>query len=245
MTGYNKYKKTSIDWIEEIPEHWNLMKIGFLFEELSDVSVTGQEDLLSVSQYSGIRPKRESIDNEKDNLTNASSLVGYKSVCKGDLVMNIMLAWNGSLGISDFNGIVSPAYCVFRILDPKKYNHKYFHYLFKTEKYKAEFKRSSTGIIESRLRLYPDKFFVLPAYIPSRREQDKIVSFLELKIDQLDKLINKYETLFGKVGRKSGLIADYKNALIEEVALGKVDISNIDLGSEHQLVEKLATNETN
>ncbi|MBA7526398.1 hypothetical protein ES705_18560 [subsurface metagenome] len=81
----------------------------------------------------------------------------------------------------------------------EQWNPRYFHYLFKTEKYKAEFKRSYTGIIESRLRLYPDKFFSIPAIVPTKRDQDNIVNFLDEKLTQMEALIDRYEKLFGSV----------------------------------------------
>ena len=76
---------------------------------------------------------------------------GNMQAAKDDLVINIMLAWNGSLGISPYNGITSPAYCVYRIKGNR--NPEYFGYLFSTSLFKSEFRRHSTGIIDSRLRI--------------------------------------------------------------------------------------------
>ena len=78
-----------------------------------------------------------------------------------------MLAWNGSLGISKFDGITSPAYCVYKSLIGGE---KYFGYLFRTKNAQQEFKKQSTGIIDSRLRLYTDKFFNIKTVIPSLEE---------------------------------------------------------------------------
>src|SRR5690606_12500030 len=135
-------------------------------------SETGSEELLSVSHYTGVTLKRESLENEDDHLTNAESLVGYKLVQQGDLVSNIMLAWNGSLGISKYDGITSPAYCVYRIKGEN--NPHYYGYLFSTAIMKAEFRKKSFGIIDSRLRLYSDKFFSIPVAVPPKVEQRKI-----------------------------------------------------------------------
>ncbi|XCF05185.1 hypothetical protein ABI125_10670 [Tamlana crocina] len=239
MRKYKAYKTTKYDWLGEIPSHWSVRKTRFIFEELNDKSETGLEELLSVSQYTGIRPKRESVDEEKDNLTNASSLEGYKIVREGNLVMNIMLAWNGSLGISKFNGIVSPAYCVFKLNNSIEFNPKYYHYLYKTEKYKAEFKRTSTGIIDSRLRLYPDKFYCIPSIVPPKEEQDAIVNFIDNKLKQLNLLMKRYEMLFGKIDRKRGLIKEYKDSLIETCVLGQIEIINKDLNDDLKETEEL------
>ena len=87
-----------------------------------------------------------------DMLTNASTLEGYKKISVGNLVSNIMLAWNGSLGFSDFTGITRPAYSIYRIKTDD--NQRFLHYLFRTDLYKSEFKRNSSGICLIGLTLY-------------------------------------------------------------------------------------------
>ena len=111
---YSEYSDSGIDWLGSIPSHWQLKRNKYLFNEVNQRSSTGTENLLSVSQYTGVTLKSEKIA-EGDLLTTASTLEGYKVVKKGDLVSNIMLAWNGSLGFSPFDGITSPAYCIYRL----------------------------------------------------------------------------------------------------------------------------------
>ena len=162
-------ENTKTAWLGEFPAHWEVLRIKNLFQEMDSRSETGSEELLSVSHYTGVTLKRESLENEDDHLSNAESLVGYKLVQQNDLVINIMLAWNGSLGISPYNGMTSPAYCVYRIKGDN--NPEYFGYLFTTNLFKAEFRRNSTGIIDSRLRLYSDKFFSIFSVVPPKDEQ--------------------------------------------------------------------------
>jgi type I restriction enzyme, S subunit len=183
---YPAYKDSGIDWLGEIPEHWELRRVKYLFKEINERSFDGQDDLLSVSQYTGVTKKADNIE-EGDLLTNASSLEGYKKVRKGELVSNIMLAWNGSLGFSPFNGITSPAYSVYRL--EGNCSKQYFHYLLRSEIYKAEFKRNSSGVIESRLRLYTDDFFRIRSLFPPLIEQTSIASFLDRQTALIDKAI--------------------------------------------------------
>lgn len=183
------YKKTGLDWMPEVPEHWEVLRIKNLFQEIDSRSETGNEELLSVSHYTGVTLKRDSLENEDDYLTNASSLIGYKKVAKGDLIINIMLAWNGSLGISPYNGITSPAYCVYRIKGNN--NPDYFGYLFTTNVFKAEFRRNSTGIIDSRLRLYSDKFFSIYTVVPPLHEQASIVQYIKAQEEKINRFIEK------------------------------------------------------
>jgi type I restriction enzyme S subunit len=180
-------KKTA--WLGEFPAHWEVLRIKNLFQEMDSRSETGSEELLSVSHYTGVTLKRESLENEDDHLTNAESLVGYKLVQQGDLVINIMLAWNGSLGISPYNGITSPAYCVYRVKGDN--NPEYFGYLFTTNLFKAEFRRHSTGIIDSRLRLYSDKFFSIFTVVPPKHEQDEIVQYIKAQEEKINLFIQK------------------------------------------------------
>lgn len=176
-------------WLGEFPTHWQVLRIKNLFQEVDSRSETGSEELLSVSHYTGVTLKRDSLESEDEHITNAESLVGYKLVEPGDLVVNIMLAWNGSMGISQYNGITSPAYCVYRIKGDN--NPEYFGYLFTTALFKAEFRRNSTGIIDSRLRLYSDKLFSIFSVVPPKDEQDKIVSYIKLQEEKINRFIEK------------------------------------------------------
>lgn len=193
MKNYTEYKPSGVEWIGDIPENWNVRRIKYLFKEIDLRSTSEDEELLSVSQYTGVKPKKDCLESENEKITNAESLEGYKRVSKNDLVINIMLAWNGSLGVSDYEGIVSPAYCVYRIIDSN--NPKYFDYLFRTDLYKTEFKRNSTGVIDSRLRLYTDKFFNIFSILPPLNEQTTITNYLDSKTAQINTFILKKQRM--------------------------------------------------
>lgn len=195
------------------PASWELLRLKYLFKEINERSERGDEDLLTVSQFTGVTKTSESVgDNEL--VTNAETLEGYKKVSKNDLVFNIMLAWNGSLGIADTDGIVSPAYCVYRLRHND--NPKYFHYLFRTNLFKGLFKINSTGVVDSRLRLYPDKFFALRSLHPPRKEQDAIVKFLDEKIADIDKYISAKQKLIA-------LLNEQKAAIINQAVTKGID----------------------
>ena len=177
------------NFLSDAPKHWNTLRLKNVFVEIDERSETGKEELLSVSHYTGVTKKRDKLANEDDFISNAKTLVGYKKVAENDLVSNIMLAWNGSLGISKYNGITSPAYCVYRIKGNN--NPDYFGYLFSTAFMKAEFRKKSYGIIDSRLRLYSDKFFSINAPIPPKKEQDEIVEFIKGQSKKIKYFIKK------------------------------------------------------
>ena len=111
--AYPEYKDSGIEWLGEIPPEWRIFRGKFVFSEYGERSETGDETLLSVSEYYGVKPRGDVVD-DGDFLSRAESLVGYKKCNKNDLVMNIMLAWKRGLGVTKYDGIVSPAYSVFR-----------------------------------------------------------------------------------------------------------------------------------
>lgn len=186
LPKYEACKDSGVEWLGEIPKYWNVRKLKYLLKEVNHRSEDGKENLLSVSQYTGVTLRSNKLS-EGDLLTNAESLEGYKIVKVNDLVSNIMLAWNGSLGFSNYDGIVSPAYAVYRL--NAGLDQQFFHYLLRTDLYKAEYKRQSTGVIESRLRLYTDSFYDIFGLLPSAVEQTLIANFLDQKTAQIDAAI--------------------------------------------------------
>ena len=238
MKYYKNLELTKYQWLGEKPTTWKLKKIKHILFEINEKTDIGDEELLSLSQYTGIELKKDKLKDENDNLTNAKTLIGYKIVKKNQLVNNIMLAWNGSIAISDYDGIISPAYCIYEFREGM--NPKYFEHLFKTELYKAEFKRKSTGIIESRLRLYSDKFYNIPCFVPALEEQNKIVEFIEFKKKQID-ILKGYNTLiYGKTNPKTGLLKDYLQTLIFNVVTGKIDVRDFEISKEETSLEMVA-----
>jgi type I restriction enzyme S subunit len=138
-----------------------------------------------VSQFTGVTERRRADGGDEPD-TRAASLVGYKLVEPDNLVVNIMLAWNGSLGVSRFHGIASPAYCVYRFGTSAQ--PLYFHHLLRSPAYRGRIKAVSTGVVESRLRLYTDDLYRLEGLLPPLSEQAAIVRFL----DHADRRIRRY-----------------------------------------------------
>lgn len=176
LKPYPEYKESGLSWLGLIPKHWKVRRVKYLLREIDARSKTGKEQLLRVSQYTGVT-QRTTINGSAESDSRADSLVGYKNVGINDLVINIMLAWNGSLGVSRYEGIASPAYCVYR------FNGSvlpwYYHELLRSPAYKGRIKIASTGVVESRLRLYSDDLGRIEGIIPPLEEQTSIVRFLD------------------------------------------------------------------
>lgn len=189
---YPAYKDSGVEWLGEMPEHWVLKRFKQIFIERSERSADGSEELMSVSAYYGVKPRLETLG-EGDHLTRAESLEGYKICRKNDLVMNIMLAWNRGLGFAWSDGMVSPAYSVFSVADGSW--PAYLDYLVRSDEMIRYYKSFSAGVIDSRLRLYPESFGRLYAAVPPSKEQVQIARFLDHETARIDALIAEQQRL--------------------------------------------------
>lgn len=192
FSAYPGYKHSGVELLGEFPDHWTLKRFKNVFLERTERSSDGAEELLSVSAYFGIKPRSETLD-ESDHLSRAESLEGYKVCQAGDLVINIMLAWSRGLGFSWQRGIVSPAYCVFYVTDGSA--PKFLDYLLRSDECIRYFKTHSAGIMDSRLRLYPESFGRLFTAIPPNCEQTQISRFLDHETARIDALIDEQQSL--------------------------------------------------
>lgn len=166
------------------PSRWPLYRGKQLFRVIDERSHEGTEDLLSVSHITGITPRSQ----KNVTMFKSESLIGYKLCQMGDIVANTMWTWQGAIGVSKYEGVVSPAYNVYR--QRKDYfNSTYLDMLLREHQLVDVYHSLSTGIRPSRLRLYPDVFLTIEFPVPPRAEQDQIVRFLDWKVSEINKLI--------------------------------------------------------
>lgn len=125
-----------------------------------------------------------------------------------------MLAWNGSLAFSSYSGITSPAYSIYRL--SRNHHTGFYNYLLRTEIYRTEYKKRSSGVIDSRLRLYTDDFYDIFSLIPPIIEQKEIARFLDLKSSQIDQAISVKE-------RQIELLKERKQILIQQAVTRGLD----------------------
>lgn len=110
LKPYPAYKDSGVPWLGEVPEHWKIQSLSSLTTARSQRN-RPDLPLLSVVREKGVIPRSSMSDDENHNFI-PDDLSNYKVVHEGDLVINKMKAWQGSLGISPQDGIVSPAYYV-------------------------------------------------------------------------------------------------------------------------------------
>ncbi|EOV8481877.1 restriction endonuclease subunit S [Klebsiella aerogenes] len=206
---YPEYKDSGVEWLGEIPNHWKTVSISRLFSRIKRTGYT-EKELLSVYRDYGVIPKSSRDDN---NNKPSEDLSPYQLVEPNDLVMNKMKAWQGSIAISEYEGIVSPAYFVykpnnvlFELAHPR-----YVHYLLRNPIYVTQYLSRSKGIRVNQWDLDPDEFRNIELLLPDKTEQEKIYSFLDHETAKIDNLIEKQQQLIE-------LLKEKRQAVISGVA---------------------------
>lgn len=205
---------SAISWISKIPSHWQVKRAKYLFREIDERSINGEEELLSVSHMTGVTPR-----SEKTNIYMfmAEDYSGSKLCRPNDLVFNIMWAWMGALGVSDRVGIVSPSYGVYRQLKEGTFNNWYLEHLLRSTLYVAEYNKRSTGLHSSRLRLYSHMFFDMELGFPPREEQDEIER-------ETKKQVSRAEAVITSVRSEIEKLSELRSSLVESVVTGKMRV---------------------
>lgn len=173
LKPYPIYRKSGEAWLESIPAHWEVQSLGSL---VSSISERNRADLplLSVVREKGVILRSSMREDENHNFI-PDDLTNYKIVRVGDLVINKMKAWQGSLGVSAFDGIVSPAYLVFRL---EVADREFAHRLLRSKPYVAYFAKASDGVRIGQWDLSISGMKRIPVVIPPAAEQVAIVRFL-------------------------------------------------------------------
>lgn len=236
LHGVKQYKKyIETQEFGRIPAHWQIYQNKRLFRERVEHSKMGTETLLSVSKHYGVKPSADLTEDEQfATIKPALSLTGYKVVHKNDLVMNIMRARNGSYGISAYNGIVSPAYCIYYVT--KNCNVKYLHYFLRTPHVKSLFETYSSGIAEHRRRLYPEDFLRLASVLPPIEDQNEIVEYI-------GQSLVKYDEAIANLKRQIACLQDMKTRLISDVVTGQVDVRGIKVPDDEYINNEITEEE--
>lgn len=210
-----KMKDSAVKWIGEIPEHWVVVKNKTIFKESKK---SGEENLplLSVSIHSGISDNELSDEENIRGKMKIEDKSNYKLVFKGDIVYNMMRAWQGAIGSVTVKGLVSPAYVV--ATPNSKVFSKFFEYQYRTTILIEQMNQYSKGITDFRKRLYWEEFKQIFTILPPFEEQVSIVNY----IDEIEIKISKAISIKQQEIER---LKEYKTVLIDNVVTGKVMVS--------------------
>lgn len=207
-------KPSGLDWLGEIPEHWEIERAKNLFTVRDERSEDGEEELLTVSHITGVTSRAE----KEVYMFKAEDMSGYKRCMKDDFATNTLWAWMGAMGVSPLDGIVSPDYHVYtskgQILP------EFMELLCRSKPFVAEVIRWSKGVWSSRLRLYPENFFEIRFPVPPKSEQKEIVAAIG---DYKEKTAELSEAL----GESIKLLKERRSALITAAVTGQIPLEEM------------------
>lgn len=201
---YENYKPSSVDWAPDAPENWDVKP---LVAAARVVSQSNRPDLELLSVYLGQGVIRFSDVEEKRTNATSSDLSKYQVVRPGNLVLNNQQAWRGSVGVSAYTGIVSPAYIVLELT--KDIDSRFADYYFQTPTTVSHFLISSKGVGTIQRNLYWPALKRCPIVIPPRREQIAIAAFLDEKCAKIDEAVRIKE-------KQIGLLRERRQILIQQ-----------------------------
>lgn len=216
LKPYMAYKQTDNDWLGAVPEHWQLETIRSITRLYNEKNgIRNDLEILSVYREYGVI-KKSSRD---DNRNKSNDLTIYKVVNKGDLVLNKMKMWQGSLGVSQYKGIVSSQYTVCKLVGD--FNSNYIHYMLRSAKFKNIYNKISYGVRSGQWVLRYDDFKNIKLYIPPLSEQDQIVKFLDSMLVKINRFIRFKKKLISA-------LKEQKLAIINEAVTKGID-SNVKM----------------
>ena len=214
LKPYPAMKDSGVEWLGEVPKHWDVLPNRTFFAEVKERGHPA-EQMLSVTITKGVIPQRTLLaDSSKKDSSNQDKSA-YKLVLPSDIAYNKMRAWQGAVGVSDYQGIVSPAYVVERPREGA--NSRYLHYLLRTPAFAKEAERWSYGITSDMWSLRPEHFKMIYGCLPPLPEQSAIVRYL----DHADWRIRRYIRAKQKL---ITLLEEQKQALIHQAVTGRIDV---------------------
>jgi len=205
-------KPSGIPWLGDIPQHWEVRKLRQL---LSRVTERNRPDLplLSVVREKGVI-KRDTEDRDGNHNYIPDDLSNYKVVRCGQFAMNKMKAWQGSYGVSQVDGIVSPAYFVF---DLREVGDAFFHTAIRSKAYVPFFTLASDGVRVGQWDLSESRMKEISFFFPPANEQVAIVEFVARETSGVSVAISRLE-------REIELLREYRTRLVADVVTGKLDV---------------------
>jgi len=206
MKAYPEYKDSGVPWLEKVPKHWEIKRLGSKFIERREKVSDKDYPPLSVTK-NGILPQLANAakTNDGDN---------RKRVCAGDFVINSRSDRKGSSGLSNLDGSVS---LINTVLQPRDIYSRYVHCLFKSYPFQEEFYRVGRGIVADLWSTQYSEMSTIMIPIPVQDEQHHIARFLDYKTWQINKFIRAKK-------RMIELLKEQKQCIINDAVTGKIDV---------------------
>jgi len=212
-----RMKDSGVEWLGQVPAHWQTSRLANLF---FDADQRGNEDLpvLTVSIHDGVSDDELDEAEMDRKVTRSDDKTKYKTVQPGDLVYNMMRAWQGGFGSVRVDGMVSPAYVVARPRTP--FPTEFVESLLRTPNAIEEMRGRSRGVTDFRLRLYWEEFKEIVIPLPPKHEVEAILGHLHDLNARTDETIAAAEECIQ-------VLKERRVALISAAITGKIDVRNV------------------
>lgn len=210
---YPKYKDSGIQWIGEIPEHWEVVRNKNIFSYKKVLNIENKEKCILSLTLKGV------VENNPDNPEGLvpQDYSTYQIFEKNDLVFKLIDLENIStsrVGIVHKKGIMSPAYIRLSIKSLKDNDVKYFYYYFYSLYIQKVFNKLGAGV---RATITPKELLDMKIPLPPLHEQQKIAEFLDKKTQLIDEYIKKKQ-------KKIELLKELKKTIINDAVIGKINV---------------------
>ena len=214
LTPRAPMKPSGIEWLGDVPEHWEVTRIANVFREVAEAGAD-ELPILSVSIHHGVSDQEIDEEDMERKVTRSDDRSKYKRVAPSDLVYNMMRAWQGGFGTVTVEGMVSPAYVVAR---PKKpLETAYLEHLLRTPQAIEQMRRHSRGVTDFRLRLYWDEFKNITVALPPQDEAKAICA----NIAEMDEI---FRNMTAVSEQAIDLLQERRTALISAAVTGQIDV---------------------
>lgn len=213
LKPYPEYKKSGSKWLGAVPVGWEVRNLRSLISKRTERDRVDLP-LLSVAREKGVFVRSLTDADENHNVI-PEDLSNYKVARAGNLVINKMKAWQGSMGIAPCDGIVSPAYFVF---DFRIANHAFGQRLLRSKPYVAHFAQASDGVRVGQWDLSVSGMRQIPVLVPSASEQTAIVRFLDWASGRFEHAIRSKQKIVT-------LLNEQKRAIIHRAVTRGLDLS--------------------
>ena len=212
LMPYRTYRDSGVGWLGQVPDHWGTRKLRSLLRRATSRN-RPDLPLLSVVREKGVILRDTTSADENHNCI-PDDLSNYKVVRAGQFAMNKMKAWQGSYGVSQHDGIVSPAYFVFQLVGVES---QFFHRAIRSQAYVPSFSQASDGVRIGQWDLAEARMRDISFIVPSLSEQSAIVRYLDYKDWRIQRYIRAKQKLIK-------LLEEQKQAIIHQAVTGRIDV---------------------
>lgn len=207
-------KDSGVEWLGDIPKEWEVKAIKYLFSLRNERNYKEMGEVQLLSLYTNLGVLKQGDVEARGN--KVRTVEDYKEVYPNDIIVNIILAWMGAIGMSEYRGVISPAYDIYEPINKNTIS-KYYHYVFRTGRFAGECYKKGRGIMDMRWRTYSDEFKSILVPDLSVEEKNIIVECIDKKINEVEALIKNIEEQIEK-------LKEAKQSLISEAVTGKIEI---------------------